>query len=218
VASGREDEALAACPRVHLGRCTPGEDVLAYERAADGTFRLTEGGAAGELQWPVVFVDWRSALRYSAWLSEQSGKPWRLLSELEWEKAARGVDGRLMPWGDHVEPTWACIVGSQRGVPGRVPVDQYPTDVSPYGVRGTVGNVRDWCANVWRHEGPVVEHDIVQPDLADPEDPALRALRGGAWSSAPSLCRIAGRFATSPADRFGALGFRLARAITGGSV
>jgi serine/threonine-protein kinase len=217
VASGRESEALAACPRVPLGRSNPGEDVLAYERTADGAFRLPGEGAPGELQWPVAFVDWRSAARYAAWRSEQSGKPWRLLNELEWEKAARGVDGRLMPWGDHAEPTWACILGNRPGVPGRVPVDHYPTDMSPYGVRGMAGNVRDWCANAWRHDGPLVVDGVVQPDVAALDDPTLRALRGGAWMSASSMCRLAGRFATSPADRFGALGFRLARPLPGGS-
>jgi serine/threonine-protein kinase len=215
VASGLGAEALAACPRVPLGRCSQSEDALAYERAANGTFRLPGGSAPGEPQWPVTFIDWRSATRYAAWLSDQSGKPWRLLNEIEWEKAARGVDARLMPWGDYAEPTWACMLGSHSGVASKVPTDHYPTDVSPYGIRGMAGNVRDWCANTWRHEGPLMLNGVVQPDVAALEDPTLRALRGGAWLASPSLCRLAARFATLPTDRFGGLGFRLARAITG---
>ena len=50
------------------------------------------------------------------------------LVKLEWEKAARGVDNRFLPWGDHAEPTWACILGSYLGMKGRGPVGRYPSD------------------------------------------------------------------------------------------
>ncbi|EYF07233.1 SUMF1/EgtB/PvdO family nonheme iron enzyme [Chondromyces apiculatus] len=215
LARGAESEALAACPRAPMGRVSHGEDALAYERDADGRFHLPAHASPAERRWPVAFVDWRSATRYARWMAERTGKPWRLLGELEWEKAARGVDGRCMPWGDHMEPTWACIIGSHEGVAGRAPVDEYPIDASPYGVRGVTGNVRDWCANVWRHEGPVVEGGVVLPDVAALGDTDLRAVRGGAWMSPPPLCRLAGRFATPPGDRYGGIGFRLARSLVG---
>lgn len=116
-----------------------------------------------------------------------------------------------MPWGNHVEPTWACMAGSRPELASRVPVDEYPNDVGPYGVRGMAGNVRDWCANVWRHDGPTVEGAVVLPDVADLEDPAQRAARGGAWMNTHVLCRLAVRYAGSPRDYFGGLGFRLVR-------
>ncbi|AKT43788.1 uncharacterized protein CMC5_080250 [Chondromyces crocatus] len=213
VARQLEADALAACARPPLGRANPGEDALAYERGPDGRFRLCAGATLDELRWPVAFIDWRAAMRYAHWLADRTGQAWRLLNELEWEKAARGVDGRRMPWGDHVEPTWACILGSHPGVPGRAPVEMYATDESPYGVRGMVGNVRDWCVNVWQHDGPAVAGAIVLPDIADKEDTALRAVRGGAWMSGPAMSRLAGRFATPPDDRFGGIGIRLARPL-----
>ena len=215
LASGREVEALAACPRAKLGRTEPGVDSLFFSRGEGGQFCLVEPAARDALRWPVAFVSWRSATHYARWLAESTGKPWRLLNELEWEKAARGVDGRLLPWGDHVEPTWACVLGSHPGVPGRVSVDAYPLDVSPYGVRGMAGNVRDLCVNVWRPEGPLVEGNVLRIDPADEDDPELRAARGGAWMSAGSMCRAAGRFATQPGLPFGGVGFRLARSLEG---
>jgi serine/threonine-protein kinase len=161
----------------------------------------------------VAFVSWHGALGYARWLAARTGKPWRLLNELEWEKAARGVDGRRVPWGDFVDPTFACMLGSHPGVPGRLPVDGYPVDESPYGARGMAGNVRDWCVNVWKPDGPEVRGGVAQVEAAEGGDPALRAARGGSWTTAPNLCRLAGRFAAEPAERFGGLGFRLARPV-----
>ena len=212
---GRVEEALEACPRVGLGRSRPGEDALGFAQDAAGRFALSPSVARAEeeLRWPVAFVSWHGALGYARWLAARTGKPWRLLNELEWEKAARGVDGRRAPWGDFVDPTFACMLGSHPGVPGRLPVDGYPVDESPYGARGMAGNVRDWCVNVWKPDGPEVRGGVAQVEAAEGGDPALRAARGGSWTTAPNLCRLAGRFAAEPAERFGGLGFRLARPV-----
>ncbi|MGK3997031.1 SUMF1/EgtB/PvdO family nonheme iron enzyme [Sorangium sp. So ce1024] len=219
VASGREDEALDCCPRLSLGRAAPGAgpDSLRFERCEDGRFRLgcIPTDVQEEPRMPVAFVHWRAAMRYAAWYAEETGAPWRLLNELEWEKAARGVDGRCMPWGDFLEPTWACMLGSHEGVAGRRPVDDFPLDESPYGMRGAAGNVRDWCINAWKREGPRTEGGVVLLDPADDDDPDFRTARGGAWSTSPNFCRAAARFASKPGDRFGGMGFRLARSLPG---
>ncbi|WP_437288871.1 bifunctional serine/threonine-protein kinase/formylglycine-generating enzyme family protein [Sorangium sp. So ce406] len=219
VAAGREDEALECCPRLALGRAVPGAgpDSLRFERCDDGRFRLgcIPTDVQEEPRMPVAFVHWRAAMRYAAWYAAETGAPWRLLNELEREKAARGVDGRCMPWGDFLEPTWACMLGSHEGVAGRRPVDDFPLDESPYGLRGAAGNVRDWCINAWKREGPRTEGGVVLLDPADDADPDFRALRGGAWSTSPNFCRAAGRFASKPGDRFGGMGFRLARSLPG---
>lgn len=167
-----------------------------------------------DLALPVVGIDWYSAMAYAAWLSQQTGFAWRLPSEFEWEKAARGVDGRFMPWGDQLEPTWACVSGCHPDRKHAMPVDDYPTDVSPYGVRGMAGNVRDWCIEPWRLDGPRVENGILQIDRAQGRDDTELPVRGGAWISAGDLMRLGVRYAEPPTKRHGVLGFRLARTLT----
>ncbi len=215
VASGREREALAACPRTRPGVAAVNETPLVFAQDRNGLFQLTSAGAgtAEELQWPVAFVDWHGASHHAAWLRRKTGLPWRLLNELEWEKAARGVDGRLAPWGDHVDPSFACMLGSLPENPTRVPVTSFPVDSSPYGVRGMAGNVRDWCINAWKPDGPEVRDAAVQIDAASADDAAERSARGGAWTTAPAFCRLAARFASVPTSRFGGISFRLARSV-----
>ncbi len=188
------------------------EAVLAYSfDPASGVYALREPEAQRAL--PAVFVDWHAAMAYASHLARRTGLPWRLPSELEWEKAARGVDGRFMPWGDQVEPTWACVSGSHSKRKQLMPVHEYPTDVSPYGVRGMAGNARDWCIERWSLEGPRVEDGILQIEPALPEDSAYRPMRGGAWISVGDLSRLCVRYAEEPAKRHGVLGFRLVREL-----
>jgi len=175
-----------------------------------------EGGQPIDPRWPVTSIDWNAATRYARWLAETSGLPWRLPDELEWEKAARGVDGRSFPWGDFGEPTWARVVGSTEGVPCRAPVGSYPIDESPYGVRDMAGNARTWCAGTWALAGPSVERGQLAAMPALVGDPALRVIRGSSWSSVGALTRCASRFAGKPEESFSAVGIRVVRSLTGG--
>ncbi len=111
----------------------------------------------------------------------EDGSAWRLPDELEREKAARGADGRLTPWGNHLDATFACVLESHHGPPAPPDVDTYPADESPYGIRGLAGNVRDWCVNRWSIDGPRVEDGRLQLDPKPPEDDDCRIIRGGAW-------------------------------------
>ncbi|MFT3770047.1 MAG: SUMF1/EgtB/PvdO family nonheme iron enzyme [Minicystis sp.] len=209
VACGREGEALAACPKSVTGD----GDELALRRDAAGRFLLVDEATARPLapDWPVIQIDWNGAIAYARWLSERTGKPWRLANELEREKAARGVDARLCPWGDHLDATFACVAESHPGELSRASVHAYPFDEGPYQVRGLAGNSRDWCQNVWRHEGPLVEGGrlVVRFELDD--EPTFRAVRGGAWTSPLHFSRSAGRFASRPEVRRMTTGFRLVR-------
>ncbi|AUX49136.1 protein kinase [Sorangium cellulosum] len=217
LAQGREPEAVAACPRASRG-IAGNVDVPLFARDVDGRFVLGPQREA-QARHPVASIDWHAASAYTSWLAARTGVPWRLPGEIEREKAARGVDGRFFPWGDEPEPTWACMAGSRPGPATPVPVDDYPTDESPYAVRGLSGNVRDWCIELWRHDGPAVVDGVARIVPAGSADPGLRALRGGSWVSAPAaVCRAAGRFAARPDERFSAVGFRLARPIAGGDV
>lgn len=213
VTEGRADEARRYCPRQPPGATWNDEALIAYlhdERTGQYALKAPEV----ERALPVVFVDWYAAMAYAAYWARRTRLPWRLPSELEWEKAARGVDGRFMPWGDQVEPTWACTSGSHPERKGVMSVHDYRTDVSPYGVRGMAGNVRDWCVERWRLDGSRVEDDVAQTDVASPADDAYRPMRGGAWISAGDLARLSVRYSELPTKRHGVLGFRLARPIT----
>ncbi len=212
VALGREAEALAACPRSQLGMADEVGERLAFGRDG-GRFVLIDDelGRPLDPSWPVVLVDWYGAHAYAAWLAATSGLGWRLSHELEREKAARGVDGRLCPWGDHLDATFACTVESRNAQPVRASVQSYPLDESPYGVRGLGGNSRDWCGNPWRRPGPVVRDDRLLLEAAALDDPGFRAVRGGAWSSTLSMTRSAGRFGSTPGLRRGSVGLRVVR-------
>ncbi|MEZ4467463.1 MAG: bifunctional serine/threonine-protein kinase/formylglycine-generating enzyme family protein [bacterium] len=186
VDAGREEEALAAAPREMVG----GQSGLVYRRDTLGHFRV--GVDADGVTWspdhPVVQISWRAAMAYAAWWSERTGLPWRLPHELEWEKAARGVDGRAWPWGDAFDPAFAASLHSLPGPPRRQPISAFPTDVSPYGVRGLGGNVRDWCLNCWTAEPPPARLVVEPPDATDPR---LRSTRGGSYVSLAPMCRAA---------------------------
>lgn len=218
VAHGNFDNIMLGLPAAHPG-------VLAIARVlpgiaeVDGHFVLRNDGADPPLQerWPAI-VDGHIANAYVRWLAVRSGKPWRLPDELEREKAARGADGRLFPWGDQPEPTFACVLEVHRGEPTPWAVDAAATDESPYGVRGLGGTARDWCANVWRHEGPPVEGGRLRIEMADAEDDDFRAVRGGGWGSSIAWSRAAVRFGARPGIRRPLVGIRPARSFPGETI
>lgn len=217
VARGASDLALRHAPRLPRGSGGVGgvsalAEPLAYAQNEHGEFSLAAPSAATpwELTGPVALVDWHSANAYASWYAARTGRAFRLLDELEWEKTARGVDGRVVAFGDHVEPTRACMLGSHAGTPRPMPSDAFPEDESPYGVRSMTGNVRSWCEGIWEWDGPRLDDARLVRAPAAADDPALRAVRGGSWSSMPDFCRAAARFALAPNDRLLAVGFRLA--------
>ncbi len=214
VIAGREDEALRACPRANPGTQAT-HDALAYERTRDGLFQLKENdpGQSWHLQGPAVLMDWDGAVAYASWLAVRKGKPWRLVHELEREKATRGVDGRYFPWGNHFDATFACMLASHEGDPGRVPVGTYTLDEAPCGMQDGAGNVRDFCANLWTLEGPVIREGLVDLEVATLDDSRYRSVRGGAWSSVENHCRAAGRFVLRPGQRRSAIGLRVGRTL-----
>lgn len=213
----REEDAIRACPRAPLG--VGDEDLarLQLERDARGHFQLTRDdvGRAWRNDWPVRLVDWHGTQAYARWLADRAALPIRLPNELEWEKAARGVDGRVWPWGPRSDYRWANILGTLP-YPAPSALTSFPIDTSPYGMRHVAGNVREWCINAWRDTGPPIEHDILQVDAAHPTDDSWRAAKGGGWHSVGDLNRIASRFAGEPYRRFSALGFRALLQLTRG--
>ncbi len=218
VASGKEAEALAACPRVNQGIAGKTGDPLSFERGSDGQFRFkaTDVMEVWAPRGPVVLVDWYGAATYARWRSARAGRAFRLLHELEREKAVRGVDGRHFPWGDFFDPTWACMAQSHAGATARTSVDDYPLDESPYGMRGGAGNSRDYCLNRWTLEGPPLQDGRLIIEESTPTEDELCAVRGGAWLTVKNHCRAAARFTNRAIDRRSVVGFRLARTLRRG--
>jgi formylglycine-generating enzyme required for sulfatase activity len=96
---------------------------------------------------PVIYLAWWQAIAYTRWLAQVTGEAWRLPTEAEWEKAARGTDGRPYPWGHRplkgrAHRTWLRL--------GSAPVGNYPKSASPYGVQELGVNVAEWCSSQYR--------------------------------------------------------------------
>jgi formylglycine-generating enzyme required for sulfatase activity len=93
---------------------------------------------------PVVCVSWHDVASYAHWLAHVTGESWRMPTETEWEKAARGTDGRIFPWGNQWDQTRAKL--ADRGLWRTLPVGSYPNGASPYGVQDMVGNIFEWTS------------------------------------------------------------------------
>ena len=155
---------------------------------------------------PVMCVSWFEAVAYCRWLSKQTGIEFRLPSEAEWEKAARGSDGRIYPWGN----TWDASVvnSSESGLNKTTPVGSYPKGASPYGALDMAGNVWEWCATQWYKPYPYQLEDEWQPAYVEADQ--NRVVRGGSTWSDSTYVRGAYRFIDSPRARYDNVGLRVA--------
>ena len=128
----QEEKALSCVPRERGGSASKKGHMI-YGRHEDGTFFLQpdDDGDVWEEEYPVCFVDWKSAHSYASWLQDREKKTWRLPTEFEWEKAARGVDGRFFPWGFYIDPSWVCVREGAVSRPLPAIVDSFPVDESP---------------------------------------------------------------------------------------
>ncbi len=195
------DEAWARVPRQESGLKETGSQY--WERPAAGAaYRVPEVDRDGDPwsgRWPVFGVSWEDAVAYAAWLSKEHGTPLALPTEAQWEKAARGVDGRAFPWGNDFDPTLCKMVHSREARANPEPIGAFPTDVSPYGCRDMGGSMRGWCGDV---------------DYGG--DVQRRPVRGGSWAAQERHCRCAVRGGYPPWFVSADFGFRLARPLPGG--
>jgi formylglycine-generating enzyme required for sulfatase activity len=159
----------------------------------------------GQDDHPVVHVSWHDAVAYCRWLGAS------LPSEAQWEKGARGTDGRLYPWGYDFESS-RCNTHEGRQT-GMTPVDAYPQGASPYGLLDMAGNAWEWCATA--APGGKFKPYPYQADEDEWTEEYLnleggRAQRGGSWDFTAHFARSAGRDRTNPSNHLQHDGFRVA--------
>ncbi len=163
---------------------------------------------------PVTGVTCEDALAYCAWLSELTGKKYRLPTELEWEKTARGgvlLEGednpaplRRYPWGDKFLEGRANVGGRYGGVTA---IQEFAFGKSPYGCFDMIGNIWEWNADWF---APDSFHRYIAGDMAAPDSGGQKVLRGGSWYAPREKCRIFHRAHGKPGAWDFDIGFRLA--------
>jgi len=142
----------------------------------------------GREEHPVVLVSHDDARAYAAWLSETSGRRWRLPTAQEWEKAARGSDGRRFPWGGDWDPS--RLNSHDQGPFDTMAVGSFPAGASPFGLLDAAGQVFEWTATHWRS--------------------GRYEVRGGSWDdSGCGVCRPAARHGRPAEVKHILVGFRL---------
>jgi formylglycine-generating enzyme required for sulfatase activity len=154
-------------------------------RIQKGAYRYkTENGYE---MHPVILVSWDGANEYAIWAKK------KLPSEQEWEKAARGLDGRIYPWGNEFDKKICNTIES--GISGTTKVTSYPNGKSQYGCYEMAGNVMEWTSSFY-------------------DDKDKYVLRGGSWLNNADFCRCAYREGYFPDDKGSIVGFRCARTVT----
>ena len=172
-------------------------------------------GIADDWDWgrgrrPVIDVSWDEAKRYVQWLSRKTGKPYRLLSESEWEYAARAGTETAYSWGDEIGVNRANCrgCGSQWDFSKTAPVGSFGANA--WGLHDMHGNVWEWVEDCW--------NDSYAGSPADGSawlagNCTERVLRGGSWNFEPSYLRAAYRFRFTTGNRNYFYGFRVARTL-----
>ncbi len=173
------------------------------------------GGVFDLPNHPVVVVTWYEAAAFCGWLTERlraagelgPDEAVTLPSEPQWEKAARGTDGRVYPWGDEPDPERANY--DDTGVGATSAVGCFPGGASPYGALDMSGNVWEWCRTKWQESYQDYGGDDLMGPANDLEGDALRVLRGGAFGNSQWNVRCACRIWFFPFDWNWDFGFRL---------
>ncbi|HEX6292666.1 MAG TPA: formylglycine-generating enzyme family protein [Herpetosiphonaceae bacterium] len=203
----------------------------AFQQATGAHRPIVWGGALTDAlrDHPVVDVSWHEAQALCAWLVEQTGQRYRLPTEAEWEKAARGSDGRAFPWGDEFDLRRCNVRESGLGM--TTPVGSYLAGASPYDCLDMAGSVWEWTQSLQapypyraddRRDGmePRIERRTPRflqrllrtaPEHAPPPVETRRVIRGGCFANPEGFARCACRLRLQPERRTPFLGIRLIR-------
>jgi formylglycine-generating enzyme required for sulfatase activity len=152
---------------------------------------------------PVVAVSWFDAMKYCEWLSATTSRHYRLPTEAEWERAARGnMEGKLFPWGD--APPESLPDHETRWISGPEPVGRYTPNA--FGLYDISENVHEWCSDWYQ-----ADYYAVSPEQnpRGPETGERRSSRGGSWRHHIKVTRCAARSSIPPEFHYADYGFRV---------
>jgi formylglycine-generating enzyme required for sulfatase activity len=184
-----------------------------------------EGSLYGPPNHPVVWLGWLDALKYCQWLTlrlrewadtppplatllREQGWCVTLPSEPEWEKAARGTDGRAYPWGNVSHNNCGNFGGT--GIMTTSAVGCFPAGRSPYGIEDMSGNVWEWTRSIWgTYPYPEDEAGVAERESLEVREGVRRVRRGGAFFSSPRSARCAVRLGSGPYPHGGGMGCRV---------
>jgi formylglycine-generating enzyme required for sulfatase activity len=197
----------------------PGGRPMPKDQIPYWTDAKNHGGATPDTDnYPVLGVNWDGATAYCNWLSAKTGKTYRLPTEAEWEKAARGTDQRRYPWGNNIDHSYANFVGAQSFDTGQL-VGYYDggkhgdlqthNGASPYGAYDMAGNIMEWCQDWYSRD-----YYSVSPrkNPKGPDTGAYRVMRGGTFFESPFELRSYARTAAWPSvQSHRMIGFRPVR-------
>ena len=158
-------------------------------------------------RWPALYLTWAEATQFC----QAQGK--RLPTEAEWEKAARGTEANLFPWGRNLPEPGLAMFGQYHvhEIPIVAPIDSGEKGRSPYGLQHMAGNAAEWVQDWYG-----IDYYKVMPERnpSGPNTGRYKVVRGGSWKSAPALLRTATRSGASPDQRSATVGVRCARSLT----
>ncbi len=153
---------------------------------------------------PAINVSWYDAEAYCRWLSAKTGLNFKLPTEAQWEKAARGTEGQRFPWGNQEANEKLANFGNDSEIRKTNPVGSYPQGESPYGLMDMAGNVWEWCYDWYGSYSAEPQKNPTGPQTGH-----FRVLRGGSWFDSPMYIRCSIRFYAKPSYRGNIEGFRL---------